>query len=85
MQTNFDFDFATVLPASIPTTSALSAHLASSMPTLDPTLSISATDTLSTGMDLDLNFTDQELNDILLDVSYGLGDNVQLNPTTGSQ
>ncbi|KAI8956150.1 hypothetical protein F4801DRAFT_525626 [Xylaria longipes] len=85
METDFTFDFATTLPAPMPTTSALSASLASSMPALDPILSIPITDTLPAGMDVDLNFTEQELNDILQDVSYGLGDNMQMNLTPDSQ
>ncbi|KAI1347361.1 hypothetical protein F5Y01DRAFT_245193 [Xylaria sp. FL0043] len=77
VDTSFDFDFSTSIPASMPTTtSALSAGLAaSSMPSLDPTLSVPAAEPWSTEMDLDLNFTEQELNDILGDASYGLGDN----------
>lgn len=77
---DFAFDFSTTLPASMPTTSALSVGLASSLPVLGPALSIPAADgCLSAEMDLDLNFTEQELSDILQDVSYGLGDTMQLN------
>ncbi|KAI1109722.1 hypothetical protein F5Y14DRAFT_455744 [Nemania sp. NC0429] len=83
---SFAFDFpTTTVPASMPTTSALSAQLASSLPDPDPTLSVPAVDSrLSADMDLDLNFTEQELNDILQDVSYGLGDPMQLNLSPGS-
>ncbi|KAI0419204.1 hypothetical protein F5X98DRAFT_335534 [Xylaria grammica] len=78
---NFALDFTATVPASMPTTSALSAGLASSMPAVDPTLSMPTTDTWSTEMDLDLNFTEQELNDLLEDVSYGLGDNASGGPS----
>jgi hypothetical protein len=67
---SFDLDFPTTLPASMPTTSGLSTRLGSSMPTLDPALSGSGMDSLRADMDIDLNFTEQELNDILQDVSY---------------
>lgn len=74
-EADFAFDFSATLPASLPMTSALSAGLASSLPALDPALSVPAADScLPAEMDLDLNFTEQELNDILQDVSYGLGD-----------
>ncbi|KAI1133697.1 hypothetical protein F5Y10DRAFT_228369 [Nemania abortiva] len=82
MGASFGLDFSATLPASMPTTSALSAGLISPMPTLDPTLSVPAADTFSTGMDLDLNFTEQELNDILNDVSY---DNMQFDLSPDSQ
>ncbi|KAI0408972.1 hypothetical protein F4802DRAFT_547197 [Xylaria palmicola] len=85
MDTDFTLDFAATLPASLPTTSALSAGLAASMSAVDPMLTISGGDTLATGMDLDLNFTEQELNDILQDVSYGLGGNMQPNQSPDSQ
>ncbi len=84
MDTSFALDFTASIPASMPTTSALSAGLASSMP-LDPTLSVPATDPWSTEMELDLSFTEQELNDLLEDVSYGLGDTIQLNQDSNSQ
>ncbi|KAI1170563.1 hypothetical protein F4777DRAFT_108860 [Nemania sp. FL0916] len=64
---------ATTLSAPMSTISPLSAGLTSSMPAMDQTLSAPAGDTLSAEMDLDLNFTEQELNDILGDVSYGFG------------
>ncbi|KAI0971432.1 hypothetical protein F4678DRAFT_432887 [Xylaria arbuscula] len=84
--TNFALDFTTAsVPALVPTTSALSAGLASSIPSLDPALSVPAADPWPTDMDLDLNFTEQELSDILQDVSYGLGDNTQLNSGHNSQ
>ncbi|KAF2967200.1 hypothetical protein GQX73_g6391 [Xylaria multiplex] len=76
---DFALDFAATIPASMPTTSALSAGLASSMPAVDSTFSVSATDSWPTGMDLDLNFTEQELSDLLGDVSYGLDDSMELN------
>ncbi|KAJ2981141.1 hypothetical protein NUW58_g6765 [Xylaria curta] len=85
IETDFAFDFATTLPALIPPTSALSADLTSSMPTLDPTISFPSVNDMPTGMDLDLNFTEQELNDILQDVSYGVGGSMQLNLSPDSQ
>ncbi|KAI1150859.1 hypothetical protein F4825DRAFT_388557 [Nemania diffusa] len=85
MGAGFSLDFPATLPASMPTTSALSAALASSMPTLDPTLPTMAAASFSGEMDLDLHFTEQELNDILHDVSYGLDDNMQLNLDPDSQ
>lgn len=72
-------DFSMSLPHSMPTVSALSAQLVSSTAALEPTLSIPAADVLSaggTGMDIDLHFTEQELNDILQDVSYQPADNM---------
>ncbi|KAI3318700.1 hypothetical protein HD806DRAFT_309719 [Xylariaceae sp. AK1471] len=85
MGASFGLDFSATLPASMPTTSALSAQLSSSMPALDPTLSVAGADSLPADMDLDLNFTEQELNDILKDVSYELGDNMQMNTSPESQ
>ncbi|KAI1330986.1 hypothetical protein F5Y16DRAFT_361871 [Xylariaceae sp. FL0255] len=67
-QPAFDFgDFASPLPT-IP--------MASTEPLLDPALAFATTAdaaglTAGTEMDLDLNFTEQELNDILQDTSYG--------------
>ncbi|KAI8629324.1 hypothetical protein F5Y19DRAFT_78006 [Xylariaceae sp. FL1651] len=81
---DFNFDFAAMLPASMPATSAISTGLASAA-ALDPNISIPTADTLSADMDLDMNFTEQELNDILQDVSYGLGDHMELNSSPQSQ
>lgn len=78
-------DFSMSIPAPLPTTSALSAGLASSVPPLDPALSAPTAEPWSTQMDLDLNFTEQELNDILGDVSYGLTDSAQFNSESSSQ
>ncbi|GAP84795.1 putative C2H2 type zinc finger containing protein [Rosellinia necatrix] len=82
---DFAFDFGAALPISMPTTSTLSAELTSSITTSGPSLSVPAADTIYTEMDLDLNFTEQELNDILQDVSYEIGDNTQLDFSPGSQ
>ncbi|KAI0206394.1 hypothetical protein F4808DRAFT_118067 [Astrocystis sublimbata] len=82
---NYALDFNAALPGFMSTSSTLPAQLASSLPDMDPMLSFPPVDTFSEGMDLDLNFTEQELNDILQDASYGLGDGMQLNPTMNSQ
>ncbi|KAI1369707.1 hypothetical protein F5Y08DRAFT_292730 [Xylaria arbuscula] len=77
-------EFSTSIPAPLPTTSALSAGLlASSVPPLDPALSAPIAEPWSTEMDVDLDFTEQEINDILEDVSFGLTDSAQFNPIGG--
>ncbi|KAI1336383.1 hypothetical protein F5Y15DRAFT_394433 [Xylariaceae sp. FL0016] len=75
-----DLDLGAIVPISpsLPTTSALTAGLAAlsnqSLP-LDP---------LSTGMDLDLAFTEQEINDIMQDTSLHVGDNTQSDNSQSS-
>ncbi|KAI0525862.1 hypothetical protein F5B22DRAFT_588078 [Xylaria bambusicola] len=85
MNSSLPLDFPLSIPAPIPAASALSAGLASSIPPPATALAVPVTEPWSTEMDLDLSFTEQELNDILQDVSYGITDNAQLNMVATSQ
>ncbi|KAI0150326.1 hypothetical protein GGR57DRAFT_493141 [Xylariaceae sp. FL1272] len=78
LTSDFDLSFLSTVPFSMPPVSTVPVTTGPG----DASFLLPTENSLSTDMDLDLSFTEQELNEILQDTSYS--DNISLDLTPGS-